>query len=78
MKRKNFCEGTIGDKIYFVQEGIVDIISSDEEVLTTLFDGPYFREICLLTRAKRVASVCCVTYYNLYLLDANQFERVLD
>jgi CRP-like cAMP-binding protein len=31
-----------------------------------------------LTRAKRVASVRCVTYCNLYSLDSSQFERVLE
>jgi len=35
-------------------------------------------EICLLTRAKRVASVRCVTYCNLYSLDSGQFEIVLE
>jgi hyperpolarization activated cyclic nucleotide-gated potassium channel 2 len=35
-------EGTIGDKMYFIQEGVVDIIKSDGEVLTTLSDGSYF------------------------------------
>ncbi|CAF0880985.1 unnamed protein product [Adineta steineri] len=71
-------EGTIGDKMYFIQEGIVDIIKSDGTVLTTLSDGSYFGEICLLTRAKRVAGVRCVTYCNLYSLDATQFESVLE
>ncbi|UJR29726.1 hypothetical protein I4U23_017275 [Adineta vaga] len=71
-------EGTIGDKMYFIQEGIVDIIKSDGTVLTTLSDGSYFGEICLLTRAKRVAGVRCVTYCNLYSLDSYQFESVLE
>ena len=35
-------EGTIGDKMYFIQEGVVDIIKSNGEVLTTLSDGSYF------------------------------------
>ncbi len=35
-------EGTIGDKMYFIQEGVVDIIKSDGQVLTTLSDGSYF------------------------------------
>lgn len=35
-------EGTIGNKMYFIQEGIVDIIKSNGEVLTTLSDGSYF------------------------------------
>jgi hypothetical protein len=28
--------------MYFIQEGVVNIIKSDSEVLTTLFDGFYF------------------------------------
>jgi hyperpolarization activated cyclic nucleotide-gated potassium channel 2 len=36
------CEGTIGDKMYFIQEGAVNIIKSDGQVLTTLSDGSYF------------------------------------
>ncbi|CAF1279661.1 unnamed protein product [Rotaria sordida] len=75
---KLISEGTIGNKMYFIQEGVVDIIKSDGQVLTTLSDGSYFGEICLLTRAKRVASVRCVTYCNLYSLDSSQFERVLE
>ena len=35
-------EGTIGNKMYFIQEGIVDIIKSDGQTLTTLADGSYF------------------------------------
>ena len=35
-------EGTIGNKMYFIQEGVVDIIKSDGTVLTTLSDGSYF------------------------------------
>jgi hyperpolarization activated cyclic nucleotide-gated potassium channel 2 len=38
----------------------------------------FILEICLLTRAKRVAGVRCVTYCNLYSLDSAQFEQVLE
>ena len=41
-------EGTIGSKMYFIQEGVVDIIKSNNEVLTTLSDGSYFGGIFLL------------------------------
>lgn len=34
-------EGTIGTKMYFIQEGIVDIVV-DGEVATSLSDGSYF------------------------------------
>ena len=39
-------------KMYFIQEGIVDIVSNGE-VATSLSDGSYFGEICLLTNARR-------------------------
>ena len=45
-------EGTIGSKMYFIQEGIVDIVMSNGEVATSLSDGSYFGEICLLTNAR--------------------------
>ena len=35
-------EGTIGTKMYFIQEGIVDIIMSNGEIATSLSDGSYF------------------------------------
>ncbi len=35
-------EGTIGTKMYFIQEGVVDIITKDGEIATTLSDGSYF------------------------------------
>lgn len=35
-------EGTIGDKMYFIQEGIVDIVMADGDVATSLSDGSYF------------------------------------
>ena len=35
-------EGTIGNKMYFIQEGIVDIVMFNGEVATSLSDGSYF------------------------------------
>ncbi|XP_037081764.1 potassium/sodium hyperpolarization-activated cyclic nucleotide-gated channel 2-like isoform X2 [Pollicipes pollicipes] len=70
-------EGTIGNKMYFIQEGIVDIIINGE-VATSLSDGSYFGEICLLTNARRVASVRAETYCNLFSLSVEHFNAVLD
>ncbi|OWF56739.1 potassium/sodium hyperpolarization-activated cyclic nucleotide-gated channel 3-like isoform X3 [Mizuhopecten yessoensis] len=71
-------EGTMGTKMYFISEGIVDIITIDNEVATSLSDGSYFGEICLLTNAKRVASVRAETYVNVYSLCVNHFNIVLE
>ncbi|KAK2718797.1 potassium/sodium hyperpolarization-activated cyclic nucleotide-gated channel 3-like isoform X2 [Artemia franciscana] len=71
-------EGTIGNKMYFIQEGIVDIVMNNGEVATSLSDGSYFGEICLLTNAKRVASVRAETYCNLFSLSVEHFNAVLE
>ena len=47
-------EGSIGSKMYFIQEGIVDIVMSNGEVATSLSDGSYFGEICLHTDARYI------------------------
>ena len=60
-------EGSIGSKMYFIQEGIVDIVMSNGEVATSLSDGSYFGEICLLTNAR----------YTLHTLLINRGSRVL-
>ncbi|XP_033749800.1 potassium/sodium hyperpolarization-activated cyclic nucleotide-gated channel 3-like isoform X2 [Pecten maximus] len=71
-------EGTMGTKMYFISEGIVDIITIDNEVATSLSDGSYFGEICLLTNAKRVASVRAETYVSVYSLCVTHFNIVLE
>ena len=35
-------EGVIGTKMYFIQEGIVDVVTKNGEVATSLSDGSYF------------------------------------
>ena len=70
-------EGTIGTKMYFIQEGIVDIVLTGGEVATSLSDGSYFGEICLLTNARRVASVRAETYCNLYSLHKVEFRKAM-
>ena len=64
--------------MYFIQEGIVDIVMANGEVATSLSDGSYFGEICLLTNARRVASVRAETYCNLFSLSVEHFNTVLD
>jgi len=42
-------EGSVGTKMYFIQEGIVDIVTKTGEVATSLSDGSYFGGIYLST-----------------------------
>ncbi|THD24629.1 Hyperpolarization activated cyclic nucleotide-gated potassium channel [Fasciola hepatica] len=71
-------EGTFGSKMYFIQEGVVNIITKSGVIATRLSDGCYFGEICLLTNARRVATVQAETYCTLYSLDQKNFYEVLD
>jgi hyperpolarization activated cyclic nucleotide-gated potassium channel 2 len=71
-------EGSMGSKMYFIQEGIVDIVLKSGAVATSLSDGSYFGEICLLTNARRAASVRAETYCNVFSLSVDHFNTVLD
>ena len=92
-------EGCVGTKMYFIQEGIVDIVMNNGEVASTmdltianampnkpwisqvatsLSDGSYFGEICLLTNARRVASVRAETYCNVFSLHVDHFNAILE
>lgn len=51
-------EGTMGTKMYFIQEGIVDIITKDGEIATSLSDGSYFGG---------TSSVILLTFYLFYV-----------
>ncbi|XP_068271082.1 potassium/sodium hyperpolarization-activated cyclic nucleotide-gated channel 3 [Nyctibius grandis] len=70
-------EGTVGKKMYFIQHGLVSILTKGNKE-TKLSDGSYFGEICLLTRGRRTASVRADTYCRLYSLSVDNFNEVLE
>ncbi|XP_058484625.1 potassium/sodium hyperpolarization-activated cyclic nucleotide-gated channel 4 isoform X1 [Solea solea] len=70
-------EGTIGKKMYFIQHGVVSVLTKGKQE-TKLSDGSYFGEICLLTRGRRTASVRAETYCRLYSLSVDNFNEVLE
>ncbi|XP_008493539.2 potassium/sodium hyperpolarization-activated cyclic nucleotide-gated channel 4 [Calypte anna] len=70
-------EGTIGKKMYFIQHGVVSVLTKGNKE-TKLADGSYFGEICLLTRGRRTASVRSDTYCRLYSLSVDNFNEVLE
>ncbi|XP_006001714.1 potassium/sodium hyperpolarization-activated cyclic nucleotide-gated channel 3 [Latimeria chalumnae] len=70
-------EGTVGKKMYFIQHGVVSILTKGNKE-TKLSDGSYFGEICLLTRGRRTASVRSDTYCRLYSLSVDNFNEVLE
>uniref|UniRef100_A0A8D3AJZ3 Hyperpolarization activated cyclic nucleotide gated potassium and sodium channel 2 n=1 Tax=Scophthalmus maximus TaxID=52904 RepID=A0A8D3AJZ3_SCOMX len=70
-------EGTIGKKMYFIQHGVVSVLTKGT-IGMKLMDGSYFGEICLLTRGRRTASVRADTYCRLYSLSVDNFNEVLE
>ncbi|KAK1790906.1 hypothetical protein P4O66_014744 [Electrophorus voltai] len=70
-------EGTIGKKMYFIQHGVVNVLTKGTLGMK-LSDGSYFGEICLLTRGRRTASVQAETYCRLYSLSVDNFNEVLE
>ncbi|KAM9384763.1 potassium/sodium hyperpolarization-activated cyclic nucleotide-gated channel 2 [Pholidichthys leucotaenia] len=70
-------EGTIGKKMYFIQHGVVSVLTKGNMGMK-LMDGSYFGEICLLTRGRRTASVRADTYCRLYSLSVDNFNEVLE
>ncbi|XP_075432139.1 potassium/sodium hyperpolarization-activated cyclic nucleotide-gated channel 4 [Ascaphus truei] len=70
-------EGTMGKKMFFIQHGVVSILSKGSKE-TKLADGSYFGEICLLTQGRRTASVRADTYCRLYSLSVDHFNEVLE
>uniref|UniRef100_A0A667GFS3 Hyperpolarization activated cyclic nucleotide gated potassium and sodium channel 2 n=1 Tax=Lynx canadensis TaxID=61383 RepID=A0A667GFS3_LYNCA len=70
-------EGTIGKKMYFIQHGVVSVLTKGNKEMK-LSDGSYFGEICLLTRGRRTASVRADTYCRLYSLSVDHFNEVLE
>ncbi|XP_041791486.1 potassium/sodium hyperpolarization-activated cyclic nucleotide-gated channel 2 [Chelmon rostratus] len=70
-------EGTIGKKMFFIQHGVVSVLTKGNMGMK-LMDGSYFGEICLLTRGRRTASVRADTYCRLYSLSVDNFNEVLE
>ena len=70
-------EGTIGTEMYFLREGSVEI-RTNNDVRNVLNDGSFFGEICLLTNARRIASVIATSTCDTFVLSVTDFHEVLE
>jgi len=64
--------------MYFLVHGSIRILSTNGTLITSLSDGSYFGEGALLEDSKRTADVVSETYCELYKLEKNSFDQVLD
>ncbi len=73
-----FKKGDVGNSMYFISSGSVNILSFDESsILTTLKDGEYFGEIALIKKIARTRSVKANDYSYVYSLEKKIFDDLL-
>jgi voltage-gated potassium channel len=73
-----FRAGDSGDNMYFVVNGKLIALSSDEnKILTTLESGSFFGEIALFKNQPRSATIKAVSYCDVYELDKYAFNKVI-
>lgn len=68
----------IGEDMYFIVEGSVDVLSSNGKVVVkTLEKGSYIGELALVTNSQRACSVVANCLCMMYSLHKNDFENIL-
>lgn len=71
--------GEAGHRMYFINRGTVDVLGPDEStVVATLSAGDFFGEFALLTNEPRSNTVVAREYSNVYSLDRDSFNHVLE
>lgn len=75
-----FNEGDIGDYLYIIADGKVEILAKTEDTLTciaTLSAGEYFGEMALLNQTRRIATARCLTTVNILALRKSDFGALI-
>lgn len=72
-----FQVGDVGESMFFIHRGSVDIISREGKIVATLQPGSFFGEMALLTTNPRNATVRAADYCDLFVLERKVFESVL-
>lgn len=72
-----FHQGDIGDSMYFIQSGHVDIVIDKQKIVAQLRDGDCFGEMALISDQLRGASARSGSYCEVYCLSKKDFNRVL-
>lgn len=71
--------GDIGEEMYFISRGTVEVLSADEQtVYATLDAGKFFGEISLLLSMPRTATIKAVEFCDLFRLDKETFDKVIE
>jgi voltage-gated potassium channel len=73
-----FRAGDPADALYVIQRGVVDVLTASDTVIATLHDGDFFGEMALLDHAPRNATVRASDYCDLFVLEREAFEPILE
>jgi len=71
-------KGETGSCMYIISSGQVDVVSEDEStVYATLREGSFVGEMALVLDMPRTATVKTREYCDVYILDKNDFDKIL-
>ena len=70
-------KGDVGQKMYFLVRGEVEVLDGDGQIINTLGPGSFFGETALILAAPRTASIRGRQRCDLFVLDRGDFNRVL-
>lgn len=70
--------GEVGNEMYVIGHGVVDIILKDGNVVAQLYEGQPFGEAALLKETTRNANVRASTYCDLYRLSKEDFLQIIE
>ena len=73
-----FRAGDAADALYVIQRGVVEVLTASGAVIATLHDGDFFGEMALLDHAPRNATVQATDYCDLFVLEREAFESILE
>lgn len=69
--------GDIGEEMFIISHGNVDVILESGERVATIHDGQIFGEIALLKETTRPANIQSQTYCDLYKLTKKNFNQII-
>ena len=70
--------GDPANHMYFISQGTLDVLDQNMVVIGTLTDGDFFGEMALLEHRRRGANVRARDYCNLYVLDSESFNGIIE
>jgi voltage-gated potassium channel len=70
--------GELGDEMFVIGHGVVDVILEDGSIVAQLHEGQFFGEAALLKETTRNANVRASTYTDLYRLSKDDFLRIIE